>query len=198
MAKRLNRKFVSKLVADSRVFKDEMSKMIKEKVEDSKKLMLNEFDRHPVTVEIKGGVNSSNLSKTLPGGYGNLYTFIGFRYGTTPVFPVRNLLSLTNVMKRTRTQVTGTKITTYFKVSTPSEEQITTVSKMPWERGRSWVYGIERGISGFSHYMYKNYALSRSTRGLQSKRKIKSGQFKPMYGGYITKILKNFFDRVSR
>ena len=41
MAKRLNRKFVSKLVADSRVFKDEMSKMIKEKVEDSKKLMLN-------------------------------------------------------------------------------------------------------------------------------------------------------------
>ena len=198
MAKRLDRKYVAKLVSNSDAYKSGVSKVINEKVKDSKSLMISEFDRHPVTQEIVGGINSGNTSKTLPSGYGNLYTFIGFRYGSNPTAPVKNLLALTSVMKRTSTRVVGSKITTYFKVSIPSEDQIKSSSKMPWEGGRSWVYGIERGISSFSYYMFKNYTLSRSTKGFQSKYKVRSGQFKPMYGGYITKILKNFFDRISK
>ena len=151
MAKRLNHKYVAKLVAGSDAYKSQITSMIEKKVRDSSKLMTQEFNQHPVTVEIRGGVNAANISKTLPDGYGNLYTFIGFRYGSNPTGLVKSLLSLTNVMKRTRTQVTGKKITTFFKVSVPSEDQIKSVSKMPWEGGRSWVYGIERGISNFSH-----------------------------------------------
>lgn len=198
MAKRLNRKYVAKLVSNSSAYKSEVSKIMEDKVKQGKALMLNEFDQHPVTQEIAGGINSGNISKTLPSSYGNLYTFIGFRYGSNPISPVKNLLALTKVLKKTRTRVVGNKITTFFNVTVPSEDQIKSVSKMPWEGGRSWVYGIERGISSFSHYMFKNYSLSRSTKGFQSKRKVRSGQFKPLYGGYITKILKNFFDRVSQ
>jgi len=198
MARRLDRKYVAKLVSESDTYKSQVSNEINRKVNDSKKLMLKEFQDHPVTKEIQDGPNSANTSRTLAGGYGNLYTFIGFRYGSNPTGLVKNLLALTKVMKRTRTQVTRSKVTTYFTVSVPSEDQVRAVSKMPFEGGKSWVYGIERGISGFSHYMYKNYALSRSTKGLQTKKKIRSVQFKPLYGGYITQILKNFFIRISK
>jgi hypothetical protein len=198
MAKKLNRRHIVKLVSESSVYKSQINNIISKKVLRSKRGMLEEFDSHPVTREVEAGINSGNTSGTLPSGYGNLYTFIGFRYGSDPANMIRNLLSLTKSLKKTKSKVSKSKITTYFTITTPSQDQIKAVSKMPFEGGKSWVYGIERGISGFSHYIYKNYTLSRSTKGLQSRYKARSGQFKPMYDGYITRILKNFFDRVSK
>ena len=114
MAKRLNRKYVTKLVSNSPAYKSEIFKVMEDRAKKAKALMLNEFDRHPVTQEIAGGINSSNVSKTLPSSYGNLYTFIGFRYGSDPISPIKNLLALTRVLKKTRTRVVGNKITTYL------------------------------------------------------------------------------------
>ena len=199
MAKRSNHKYITKLVSQSDSYKNQIADLVREKVQKSKALMVAEFNEHPVTREVEDGPNSENISRTLPSGYGNLYTFIGFRYGSDPTNAVRSLLSLTKVLNQMKSRASGNnKIITTFTVSTPSEDQIKSVSKMPWEGGKSWVYGVERGISGFSHYVYKNYVLSRSTKGLQSKHKALKGSFKPMYDGYITKILKNFFDRISR
>jgi len=198
MATRLNHKHIVKLVSESNAYQKYINDVITKKVSQAKGLLIEEFNNHPVTEEIEAGVNSSNVSKTLPSGYGNLYTFIGFRYGSNPTSAIRNLLALTKSLKKTRSRVSKRKIITYVTITTPTEGQIKAVSKMPYEGGKSWVYGIERGISGFSHYIYKNYILSRSTKGLQSKYKARSGHFKPMYDGYITKILKNFFDRVSK
>ena len=40
--------------------------------------MIAKFLNHPVTIEIKGGIDASNISGTLSG-ITNLYSFIGFR-----------------------------------------------------------------------------------------------------------------------
>ena len=44
-----------------------------------KKQALAEFDKHPVTQEINGGIQAKNISNTLPGtkGDANLFSFIG-------------------------------------------------------------------------------------------------------------------------
>ena len=41
------------------------------------RILIKQFESHPVTKEISGGSSSSNVSGTL-GGYGNLFSFIGF------------------------------------------------------------------------------------------------------------------------
>ena len=37
------------------------------------------------------------------------------------------------------------------------------------------MYGVESGISGFGYYMFKNYTLGRSKKGLQSDNKVRKG-----------------------
>ena len=56
-----------------------------------KQQLISDFENHSVTREIKQGPSSSNISGTL-GGYGNLYSFIGFEKGSRPVEPVRQAL----------------------------------------------------------------------------------------------------------
>jgi hypothetical protein len=71
---------------------------------------------------------------------------------------------------------------------------------MPWESGNSWVIGVERGISGFSNYMYftrgggRFSGSSRSGKALQSKKAINAGTFSPTL--YMTEILNNYRNRL--
>ena len=56
--------------------------------------MIDEFENHPVTKEIEGGVDSENLSDTLRGKFKNesgknLFSFIGFLAGTYPIAQIR-------------------------------------------------------------------------------------------------------------
>ena len=57
--------------------------LVYKKIEKLKKEMMANFLRLPVTKEILAGSTSSNISGTL-GGYGNLFTFIGFNQGDSP------------------------------------------------------------------------------------------------------------------
>ena len=61
------------------------------KIEEMKKDMIKSFLGLGVTREILGGKNASNISGTL-GGYGNLFSFIGFPEGSSPVDPIVELL----------------------------------------------------------------------------------------------------------
>jgi hypothetical protein len=61
---------------------------------------------------------------------------------------------------------------------------------MPWEGGRSWVAGIERGISGFSNYMYKKFVDGRSGQGLQSENRIRGNSYRPTR--YMTDLINRF------
>ena len=78
-----------KILTNSEV-KQRILDTISESVERKKQDFLDEFENHPVTAEILGGESSSNLSGTL-GGYGNLFSFIGFDSSDEPVGSIRNL-----------------------------------------------------------------------------------------------------------
>ena len=61
---------------------------------------------------------------------------------------------------------------------------------LPWASGRSWLKGIETGLSGLGRYLNIDAENSRSGGGIQSQNKIRSGAFKKT--PYISKILNNF------
>ena len=56
----------------------------------AKQQMVENFESHPVTQEIRSGPDAGNASSTL-GGYGNLYSYIGFA-GSDPTSIVSNYL----------------------------------------------------------------------------------------------------------
>jgi hypothetical protein len=66
---------------------------------------------------------------------------------------------------------------------------------MPWEGGRSWVTGIERGISGFSNYLYKKFGDGRSKEALQSDNKIRLAFYRKTT--YLTSIINNFVNNMK-
>ena len=84
MAGSLNIKSISRKVINSKKLEQEMHKRAEMKLQNAKNIMINEFESHPVSVEIAGGSGASNSSRTL-GGYGNLFTFIGFPAGARPI-----------------------------------------------------------------------------------------------------------------
>ena len=50
--------------------------------------------------------------------------------------------------------------------------------------------GVEKGISGYSNYMYKKSNVSRSGSAFQAPKRIRSGSFKAM--DYVSQIIKEF------
>ena len=62
------------------------------KVEQAQQEMIKDFSSHAVSAEIEGGPTASNLSGTL-GGYGNLFSFIGFSQGEDPLSAIKDMLS---------------------------------------------------------------------------------------------------------
>ena len=162
------------------------------KIFDRKKArMLSEYDNHPITKELRGGAGAQNVSGTL-GGYGNLYTFIGFPTGTgDPTAPISNALRYqTRIEKRTDIQKRGRSVQCSFKVFSPVKEDLAKLAPMPWEGG-SWLLRIERGISGLGYYIYRNFIeKSRSGSGIQTDNKIRNLSYKRT--SYISAILNTF------
>ena len=71
----------------SREFIKAVQQVVRNRFSIIKRNLINEFESHPVTVEISGGVNAKNSSGTL-GGKGNLFRFIGFEAGSDPISPI--------------------------------------------------------------------------------------------------------------
>ena len=150
-----------------------------------KEILIQEFNKHAVTQEIEAGPTSSNSSNTL-GGKGNLFSFIGFQEGSNPVNAVRDLLK---EIKLGSMNLKNGNIE--FKVDVPTNEEFESISKMPWENGRSWLFEIERAISGLGSYLYGQFKNSRSGTGMQSGNEVSTGRtFTPVK--YFTTIMENF------
>ena len=64
---------------------------IEKKVKEAQKHLLENFEKHPVTIEIASGPQGTNVSGTL-GGIGNLFSYIGFSAGDKPLGPIRIML----------------------------------------------------------------------------------------------------------
>jgi hypothetical protein len=158
---------------------------------DAKQELLESFDEHPVTQELEQGPEGENISHTL-NGKGNLFSFIGFYDGDEPTETVREALEkFTILLKTPETIETGNKIIFRFGVRFPSMTELEALTPMPWESGRSWLRGIERGISGFGHYIYWIISeRSRSGTALQTATTLRDGKYTPT--SYLSRILKEF------
>ena len=139
-------------------FKKEVSKSLerltRERFEVIKLDMIKSFEQHPITQEIEGGPNASNSSRTLSG-YGNLFTFIGFPSGFDPLGPIRERLE-----EVTLTRLVIRKKSIDFMTNEPTREELFKITKFSSFRNdvegtRSWLDGIETGISGLGYYLYK-------------------------------------------
>ena len=172
-------------------------KFVKPKVEPSllkefkiiKEKMLSEFDKHPVTKELEQKTSadpSAFVSR------GSLFGFIGFEKDDNPTEIVREMLKQSE-LKFIR--IKGGTVD--FKAYYPSKDELFAATPLPWASGRSWLKGIESGISGLGQYINTDYSdYSRSGGGIQSEQKVRSARFKNTQ--YISKILNSFIEKINK
>jgi hypothetical protein len=159
--------------------------LLSKKIERLKGEMIKDFLNLPVTKEILAGPTSSNISGTL-GGYGNLFSFIGFQKGAKPIDPIINLLNQTTYDISRVSPRGQIKLT----IVMPSSNDIFNATPVPWAPGLSWAQRIETGMSGLGNYLNKSSSSSRSGSGVQSGSKARSAKF--LNAKYISHFLKKW------
>ena len=163
------------------------------------------FENDPVTKEIEGGVEASNLSGRLSG-YGNLFTFIGFYAEDKPIDVLRRLLfeevdyEEDRYLSVRKSAVNGKFITYKISVRGYGLPDIYENEELFFPDGWSdgtWVEAMERGVSGFEHYLNSTGILdgrSRSGEGIQVKNTMRQGSMKA--SPYLSKIFKLYESRL--
>lgn len=169
MARGINMKSIRSKALGSPKFTKVAHAEAKSRFEKAKAGLLQDFLSDVVTNEIRGGNTASNTSGTL-GGYGNLFSYIGFYEGFDPIAPIEDYLK--NFIFNARAINRGGNLS--FAIKWPSMKVIRNLSRMPWEEGNSWVDGIEEGISGFSSYMY-DLASGKGRSGAAIQKKSNTG-----------------------
>jgi len=165
------------------------NKLLIKEFEEMKKEMVKDFLSLPVTREISAGPTASNISRTLQG-YGNLFTFIGFDFGSNPIAPIVQLL------EKTKIEIfnPNPRGTIKVRIEMPSNKDIFAITPLPWATGISWAQSIEQGLSGLGWYMKKKSDSSRSTEGIQINNKIRNVKFSntKYISHFLTKWNKKF------
>lgn len=189
-------KEIARSVAASEIGRKRVNTSIQKKFDQSKAQMMQEFDNHPVTQEISNGPGSTNISETL-GGEGDLFSFIGFEAGDTPIQEVREVLDRGTVLISSKkgTATGANRVSYKFSVRIPTAE-IEKASPIPWEAGKSWVKGIEKGISGFGHFIRGLFKKSRSGGGIQVEQDVRDKEFQTR--PYLTELFKGLVERVKK
>jgi hypothetical protein len=190
MAGKINKKLIQKEIFKNKNVQKLVRSIVEQEVNKQKNIFEKNFENHPVSQEISGGENASNLSGTL-GGYGNLFSFLGFSVGSNPLTVVKGLIQKISISKNIRTSGNLFQVT----VSVPSKEEFGSITRMPWESGRSWLLDIERGISGLSSYLYGRFQNSRSGAGIQSRYKYSNRVFRPTK--YFSQLYNNFLKNIG-
>ena len=187
MAGKINKKLIQKEIFNNRAVKKMVRNIVQKEVEKEKALFQQDFESHPVTQELDGGENASNISNTI-GGYGNLFSFLGFNQGANPTAPVKFLIQRITLDRNIQATGNGFKV----RVNVPSKDDFGAVSRLPFEGGRSWLLDIERCISGLGAYLYGRFASSRSGTGIQSKYNYANKRFRNVkyFSGMYTKFLR--------
>lgn len=169
-----------------------------------------DFEEHPVTQEIAGGITSENISNTLPGSrYApkNLYSFIGFEAGDDPLEPIRDALNPENSagpkLRYVRKETNGGNARFRFEVRAPDKQRVYKRTPMPWAKGLSWAQKVETSIPGFAYFIARFMGdPSRSGGGVQAKnahgelQQVREEEYQAPEGGYLTGIFTRFLDQV--
>jgi hypothetical protein len=188
LVKRLKFDPIVRSFSKSQAFKRAARRATNSQFNKAKNNLIQKFDSHPVTREIEGGVGASNSSGTL-GGYGNLYTFIGFYKEENPIDIVRSAIRQYTTISKGKFTANRNRVEANFIIKAPTTEELASVTPMPWEGG-SWLRSIERGISGFGYYMYKKWEEARSGFGVVIDNKVRSGGYKPTK--YYSDLIRMF------
>jgi hypothetical protein len=187
MAGKINKRAIQKAIFTNRAVKQMVRNIVQKEVEKEKALFRADFESHPVTQELDAGENASNISGTL-GGYGNLFSFLGFNRGVNPTAPVKSLIQKIGLDRNVQASGNVFKM----RINIPSKEEFAAIARLPWEGGRSWLLDIERGISGLGAYLYGRFNASRSGSGIQSKYNYSNRSFRNVkyFSGMYSKFLK--------
>lgn len=192
----LNRKQLEKdiFVKGEKILIRQLQPIIDERVRDIQQDMVDEFESHPVSQEIAAGNDASNTSGLL-GGYGNLFSFIGFDAGESPIAPISRILKKRIYSKIQRRNNNGSFNLTIFA---PDKDEVYADAQVGWMGGRSWADGIEKGIAGLNRFLYDEdgFKNSRSITGVQTKNGIISSSAGRT--PYISSIINNFKKRLAR
>lgn len=196
MAAKINFKQLKEEIANSyqEALKKEAVIFAEEILKENLDQYITEIEDHPVSKELNEGPDGENISATL-NGKENLFAFIGFDSEDKPVEDLVDLIRKNTFLDKKSTFDTKT-FQLKFNVFTPSLDEIKTATPLPFERGRSWVKGVEDGISGFGYYVYGLlFPTSRSGRGIQSKNKVRTTAYKPVK--YMTELYNNFIKNLK-
>jgi len=190
----INIKSISLKVSNSSAFQKRIQKAAEKQFEKAKSEFMKDFQKHPVSQEIENGPSASNTTNTL-GGVGNLFSYIGFDSESKPIDELQDALENKFNLKKRNTKLKGKNPKVSFNVSYPDLKDIKEETPLPWENGKSWVAGIESGISGFGNYMYKRFIEGRSKEALQTDKKNRTGNFKPLK--YLSEIVNKFKNNIT-
>lgn len=155
---------------------------------DRRNEMLEEVDDNPISQEIAGG--NADAGGILE--YGNLFSYIGFKDGTSPIQTLKAALLTSTSFEPipTRNMRIGRF---YFKVLAPTREEIgrETAKDLGSLSVDSWPHALEEGLTNLSNYLYDDRGLRRSNSGtgLQLKHKVADRTFPNLQNKYITAIL---------
>jgi len=180
-------------VGSLRVIKDAALEIAESKLSSARSEFLESFENHEVTKEIESGETSSNSSGTL-GGHGNLFSFIGFEGSDKPTEIVKNLIRKIRLINKSYKKTVSNGVVISFSVNVPSISNFEAVTPMPWASGRSWLFGIERGISGLGYFVSR-LGLGRSGGGIQSDNKVASISYSPTR--YFSNMYNDFIKRIK-
>lgn len=197
MARIFQNEFVSQI--NTRQFANYLKQRMKRRVDGSffrsKREFLRAFYKHPVTIEISGGVEAENISGT-NSGYGNLYTYLGFTES-----PINE--ELKQILLKSITMDAGMVVkendgfvviyTIYVNVGEIYES---TKGKLSWAESLSWIEAVQDGLINLGYYLYKDSPNSRSGKGIQAKKPIRNKEFKPR--PYIDEIAKFFIEMYGK
>lgn len=206
------RALMAEISASEPVLKRVMDEVIEEAFfKPAIEQMKQEFESNPVTREIAGGLDSSNISNTLEGDFvqggkgisnPNLWGFIGFdAEQSSPaevLAPIRIRLDPRHpegpkFIYRGRDK---NFIRYKYEIKAPNEEAIFNETNLPWAAGISWARRIEQGISGMGQFLnVTDRPSSRSGGGIQVEAQLRSGRYKPT--PYLSRIFNNFLRRVT-
>ena len=196
MTTKINFKQVKEEVANSyeQALKREAVIFAEEILKQNLDQYINEIQDHPVSKELNDGPDAENISSTL-NGKENLFAFIGFDSEDKPVENLTDLIKQNTFLDK-KSNFDKKTFQLKFNVFTPSLDEIKSSTPLPFEKGRSWVKGVEDGISGFGYYVYGLvFPSSRSGRGIQSKNKVRVAAYKPVK--YMTELYAKFIKNLK-
>lgn len=169
--------------------------VIEPKIQDRQRELIKSFEIHPITVELNAGPRASNTSGTL-GGYGNLFSFIGFSSSDKPTSVISQIFNQKIKFKVRKRDNKGSYTVTFF---IPSVEDIYSLTPIPWMVGKSWVKGVEEGgLTNLGQFLYSSSGFDDSNSGTGIQAKNKSSGVNFTRTPYVGKLIENFKKKLLR